>query len=190
MSPYVYTCVHMPLAHKLILPTAVHLLGGDDKSSTGNAWPTSRTFFRIGRLKCNEQLRKVYHFGLSLKVVKAEKKAASLKAIVLSGWGVDQESGLKLTPPAATCFPGTKDVGPSSTCNKCDMQAKTWVYGCQLLQVSVTSTTDTGGESVWKPWRYTQVNSWPCPCPCSISRLDARAHYTLWVNICELWLIA
>ena len=48
----------------------------------------------------------------------------SLKAIVLSGWGVDQESGLKLTPPAATCFPGTKDVGPSSTCNKCDMQAQ------------------------------------------------------------------
>lgn len=57
-------------------------------------------------------------------MVKAEKKAASLKAIVLSGWGVDQESGLKLTPPAATCFPGNKDVGPSSTCNKCDMQAQ------------------------------------------------------------------
>lgn len=67
-----------------------------------------QNFFRIGRLKCNEQLRKVYHFGLSLKVVKAEKKAASLKAIVLSGWGVDQESGLKLYPPMPPAFPAPK----------------------------------------------------------------------------------
>lgn len=39
--------------------------------------------------------------------VKAEKKAASLKAIVLSGWGVDQESGF-LPPPPPPAFPAPK----------------------------------------------------------------------------------